>query len=284
MNVMTAIPTTVSFTPTTVDSDKTPSYVTAMVCTQDDKLVFADCHNYKVKVVSLTKPDTVSAFIKLDDNPSSLALLPDGTIAVTSLQSLSSPAIYLLKVDDDDVTVAKIKAGKRYRGVAGNTDGNLIVSCPGSHEDGPASVDIIRRDGAFVKTLCDGNSVSALVEPRRLCVDNGHVIVSDCGTDSLIVVDIATGVVNTLTNEDMKNPTQVCVDKNGNVYVACRVRGRGVMVKTRGGDWRRLVNYEQHSQQGNDWARAVCVTKSGRLVVAWSHFDKPSLLIQYELK
>ena len=240
----------------------------------------ADYNNNKVKVVDMSDPHTVSASLTVKERPWGLAVLSDGLVAVTTLK----PTIYLLKVSPTLAVTTRTQTGRWYAGVAeGLTDHTLLVSC-GKTDSDPARVDLITRGGEVVRTVVDSTMLTQLSGPHYLCVSGGCVLLSDWWTHAVFTVDITTGqLVDTLTHTDMKSPRQVCVDGEGNIYIAS-VGGHCVLVRSTGKQWKRVVYSPDHTDQGCDRPCGVCVTRSSRLVVAWYKYNSDSVVTGYDLK
>ena len=277
---MTATPHKVFVVTPASDDDVKKPWITSIVSTQDEKLVMADCGNKKVKVVDMSDPHTVSASLTVEEQPWGLAVLSDDLVAVTTY----NPTIFLLEVSPTLAVTTRIQTGRRYVGVAeGLTDHTLLVSCVKTVSD-PARVDLITRGGEVVRTVVDSTMLTQLSKPDFLCVSGGCVLLSDWLTHAVHTVDITTGhLVDTLTHTDIEFPNQVCVDGEGNIYI---VSGDGhcVLVRSTGKQWRRVVYSPDHTDQGCDWPHGVCVTRSGRLVVAWGKGNSNSVVTGYDLK
>ena len=277
---MTATPHKVFVaTPASARDVKKP-WIISIVSTQDEKLVMADRNNNKVKVVDMSDPHTVSASLTVEENPRRLAVLSDGLVAMTTWK----PTIYLLKMSPTLAVTTRIQTGRQYDGVGeGLTDHTLLVSC-GKTVSEPARVDLITREGEVVRTVVDSTMLTQLSAPDYLCVSGGCVLLSDERTHTVYTVDITTGqLVDTLTHTDMVSPGQVCVDGEGNIYIAS-ADGQCVLVRSTGKQWGRVVYSPDHTDQGCDWPYGVCVTRSGRLVVAWRKGNSHSVVTGYDLK
>ena len=248
VDVMTATPHKVFVaTPASARDVKKP-WITSIFSTQDEKLVMADQDNKKVKVVDMSDPHTVSASLTVEETPWGLAVLSDGLVAMTTYK----PTIYLLKVSPTLAVTTRIQTGRQYEGVAeGLTDHTLLVSCEKTYSD-PARVDLITRGGEVVRTVVDSTMLTQLSAPHYLCVSGGCVLLSDWRTNTVYIVDVTTGqLVDTLTHTDMKSPRQVCVDGEGNIYIASG-GGRCVLVRSTGNQWGRVVYSPDHTDQGCD--------------------------------
>ena len=277
---MTATPHKVFVATPASDDDVEEPGITSIVSTQDEKLVMADCYNNKVKVVDMSDPHTVSTSLTVEETPRGLAVLSDGLVAMTTLK----PIISLLKVSPTLAVTTRTQTNRRYDGVAeGLTDHTLLVSCVKTVSD-PARVDLITRGGEVVRTVVDSTMLTQLFLPDYLCVSGGCVLLSDLGTNTVYKVDVTTGqLVDTLTHRYMKSPGQVCVDGKENIYIASE-GGRCVLMRSTGKQWRWVVYSPDHTDQGCDRPYGVCVTRSGRLVVAWRKGVSNSVVTGYDLK
>ncbi|KAL8577844.1 hypothetical protein ACOMHN_054593 [Nucella lapillus] len=280
---MTATPHQVSqSSPRQLDNDNQDSespWIIAIVCLPDDRLVMTDLNNNKVKVMDVTLPHALSASTHIPETPWDLAVLPDGLVAMTTFQ----PIIYLMEVTSTVRVVSRIHTDRQYHGIAGHSDGLLIVSCVRSSKD-PGAVHVMNRKGKLLKRIT--NSSFVLEFPHYLCQSGDqHILLSDAGLDVVHEIDVSSSQVTQIfRHTDMEGPLQVCVDSSGNVFVAYG-RTKGVMVKNRKGQWRELLTASLHSDPENACPRGVCLTRSGHLVVAWgkpgSGYD--SVVICYKL-
>ncbi|KAL8590578.1 hypothetical protein ACOMHN_011014 [Nucella lapillus] len=256
--------------------------INATICLSGDRLVMSDFNNRKVKVVHVQSPDTVSAFLRVSEPPWNLALLPDGLVAVTT----KKPVIYLLNVADSVTEATRIQTVRQYDGIAGNCEGSLIVSCL-EGDSGSAAVDVLSREGQMLASFKHGSGLTVQIKtPHHLCQFTDHqVLLSDSGTHKMYTVDVITGqVTQTFHHSDLRYPRQMCVNNNGNVFVAC-VGSQCVLVMDRNGQCRKLLTGSLHSDPGYLWPVGVCLTSAGYLAVSWCKIGYPqeSVVICYKL-
>nr|KAG5693972.1 hypothetical protein BaRGS_002270 [Batillaria attramentaria] len=246
--------------------DKYKPYIPSLVVTDGGKIVMADTHNNKVKVMDSQTPTIVSSLSLGTVSPLGLAILHDKQLAVTSDNAC---VIHLIDVTAQVRVMRQIKTARLYQGVAcGGEEGTLVVSCEKQGEL-PASVDIVSRDGQLIRTVVDSHVLSDLCRPDYLCVVGGLVLVSDCHPDSSSVyrVDLATGrVLARLAHNQLKWPFQVSADRSGNLYIASN-GAQCVLVMGVDGRWRTLLRREEHGE-GYVWPVSVAVTDTG-VVVGW---------------
>jgi hypothetical protein len=222
----------------------------------------------------------MSSSIIIKERPWALALLSDGLVAVTTYDKV----IYLLTVTDTLTVTSRIETDIRYSGVAGHPDGTLIVSCWRGVNNGVARVDVVSRRGKVLRTVTNSKRLTQLDEPLYLCAYDKHIFVLDVESHAVFKVNIKTGqLVDTMTHPDIKRPHQVTVDASGNLLVAS-AGGHCVLVRSTGGQWRKLVEAPQDTDKEFYHPVGVCVTSSGRLYVAWrkSYLDR-SVVIAYDL-
>ncbi|XP_076438481.1 uncharacterized protein LOC143277512 [Babylonia areolata] len=278
VDVMTASPRCVfKASPTTEDDITTPCII-AIVCLPDDRLVMADLDNKKVKVMGMAPPHTVSS-LSTPERPCRLAVLSDGLVAMT----MRKPVIYLVIVTANTVALrSRVQTKKAYWGIAGHRDGLMIVSCLKS-SSGPASVDVLNRQGHVVTTVTDSTRLTGLDLPEYLFdTGDGHVLVSDFMTGLVHQVCVHSGqVTQTFQHADVKKPCQVCADTASNIYVASFV-DQCVYAWNRGGLWRQLVTPELHGPSRCVLPWGLCLTSSGHLVVAWRGGEE-SVVVGYTL-
>ncbi|XP_076437243.1 uncharacterized protein LOC143276553 [Babylonia areolata] len=264
----------------TADDTETPRII-AVVCLPDDTLVMADNNNRKVKVMGMAPPNTVSASLAIPERPWALAVLSDGLVAMTT----TSRTIYLMEVTASTVTVrSRVQTVRRYEGIAGHSDRHLLGSCVKS-VFGPASVDVLNREGQVVRTVTDSTRLTRLGSPYYL-FDTGdhHVLVSDWRTEKVHQVCVRSGqVTQTFEHDHVKWPRQVCADEVGSVYIAS-CNGVCVCVRSREGEWRQLVTPSLHGPSQCLYPHGLCLTISGHLVVTWWGSGVDCVVVGYRLR
>jgi hypothetical protein len=237
----------------------------------------ADYFNSKVKMIDLQHPNTVSSSIAISERPWALALLNDGLIAVTT----DGNVIYLLTVAPTLTITSRIATNSPYWGVAGHSDCNLIVSSPKYGVNRVGRIDIINRDGQVLKTLTDNSKIHQLECPLFLCAAKNCLFVSDAGSSVVHKVDINTGhLIDTLSHPSLNGLYEVKVDTAGNLLVASK-EGQAVVVCSPGKKWKTLPL--PNNSQGYNCPFGVCLTSSGRLVVAWASYIYQSIVTVYDL-
>jgi hypothetical protein len=264
--------------PETDDGKYTPD-INSLLALPQAKLLMADLYNHEIKLTDLKSPNNVTASLKLDNAPWCLAALSSTDVALTN----DSKCIYRLNVGKVIQLVSKVKTQRKYWGIsASSVDDSLIVSCNDS--DGPASVDVISRDGKLLRTIVDGNTMPGLSWPRYLCTTESRVFISECVRDKLFTVDFTNGrLLDTLENDHLKSPEQLCLDKEGNIFIGSYIAGR-VLVRSPTGEVKVLLEAHMHSEPEYRFPRGVCVTPEGVLVVSWDTIIGDSVVVGYQLK
>jgi hypothetical protein len=194
-----------------------------------------------------------------------------------------SECIYTLNVGNVIRLVSKVKTQREYMGIsASSVDDSLIVSCY-NDSDGPASVDVISGDGKLLRTIVDGNTKPGLSTPYYLCTEGSRVFISDLFTNKLFTVGLTSGVLlDTLQNDHLNRPQQLCLDKEGNIFISSHYACH-VLVRSPTGEVKVLPEADKHSEPGYRVPRGVCVTPDGILVVSWEKIYN-SVVVGYKLK
>mgnify|MGYP003348922046 FL=1 len=195
------------------------------------RLWFSDFYDHAVKTVG---PDgSVDTRLVLDDQPSGLGWLPDGTLLVVAMHSRS-----VLRFDGEDVVVhARLDdvatfhcndmtvdaAGRAY---VGNFGFDLDAAITG----GRFAAALAEYEGATLAMIDQHGTVHAVASGLRF--PNGMVITPDGGTlvvaetlgRRLTAFDI--GIDGTLTNQRVwaelpgTAPDGICLDADGAIWVA----------------------------------------------------------------
>ncbi|XP_076471435.1 uncharacterized protein LOC143301202 [Babylonia areolata] len=279
VDVMTAEPRCVFKVPPRAAADQDKPWITAVVCLPGDTLVMADHFNRKVKVMGVAPPHAVSS-LPIQEPPLRLAVLSDGVVAMTT----GSRGVCLMDVTAGTVAVrSHVRTARQYDGIAGHSDGHLIASCE-EDSTGLASVDVLNRQGHLVRTVTDSTRLTGLASPEYLFnTRDHHVLVSDYQTDLVHRVCVPSGqVTQTFQHAHLKGPRQVCSDGSGNLYVASE-DSQCVCVRSRAGDWRRLVTPSLHRLPRSVFPSSLCLTSSGHLVVSWDGAVGGSVVVGYTL-
>ena len=274
---LTASPQRVWDTTAVSDQDLMVPCICDVLTTPDGRLLVSDYINQAIKVVSAVSPHSVSR-VNLDDGPDCFAALSDGLMALTA----SNKRVYLLDVTGHVTVKSRMQTARQYVGVAdGPSDDTLIVSCM-KDSDGPACVDVIRRDGEMVRRIAEGKTPVRLKRPAAICVMEGHVMIPDFEYNCVYKVEVTTGhLADTLKHPELKTPGQVAADGRGNLYVSSE-GGKSVFVLAASGQWRRLLHGPQHSDKDYVRSTCLCLTKSG-LAVVWRNKQDADIVIVYNL-
>jgi hypothetical protein len=273
-----------SFKPSCSDDQMEPSVNSLLVLPDGHTLVLLDGdNNHKVKVLERQRL-RVAAFVYLAEGPLRMALLPDGLVAVTT----RCPVIYLLQANASQVSEEKrLETGDHYySGVGGLQTGHLVVCCNVTARDGSsvARVDIIDRSGAVVRTVNSGEMNVGLKLPSHLFVACSQVYLSLDASEAIHRLDLVTGrQLEPLQHADLKSPRQVVLDHAGFVYVASS-GGRCVLVCSPTGEWRKLVTADANNDVECKAPRGLCVTDTGRLVVAWCSVPGYAVITGHQLE
>lgn len=282
--------------PRTKDDLSGVCYITSVTCTPTGALVMADTRNRMVKVIpaslprksSIDRDDSLCNYLSLGEphpplysdyatrclvlleQPCDLATLPDGDVAVTT----DSNILYFISAGVHIFVTARVETRRTYSGVAAHSSSSntlLASSCQDPERRLDACVDVIDRAGRVVRTVVDGAANDWLRSPTCLCLfDDATLHIADYHRHTVLAVDVASGALQeTLTHAEMRTPRQICTDKAGNLFVASEY-GQCLLVRSPAGQWRKLLNPQDHSRHGFNCPSGVCLTGAGGLVVAWT--------------
>lgn len=140
----------------------------------------------------------------------------------------------------------------------------MAVSCC----EEPCCIDIITRDGHFIRRLLTSGQNNYLSSPYYLCVYKDSVLVSDRGNHAVLQVSLTSGCVKKLTNTFLTCPGQVASDAEGNTFIASS-GSSCVLVISPSGMWRKLLHGPQHSTRPHENPIGICLSGS-TLWVSWN--------------
>ncbi|KAK7092538.1 tripartite motif-containing protein 3-like [Littorina saxatilis] len=262
---MTATVRCVLKTTAKTDQDAVDPNIADIVTTPEGQLVLLDDANNMIKIVRELSSQHQSLYtFKLNSKPLAAGHLSDGLLAV----SFKTKVCYLLDVSAARVTVkSQFTTRRQYVNVtrAGDHDADkLLVTCDADF-DGPASVDIIRRDGGFVRTVTDASQLRGLTNITKIWVDGNNVFIPATNQDCVYRVEISSGKMKeTIKHPDLRTPTHVEIDADGNVYIAC-FGSQCVLVRNTAGKWRTILT----GSQRDTLPCALGLAERGIAVVWW---------------
>ena len=213
---------------TQLGSDEKNCLITAMVITNDGRLLLADRSNSKIKLFSRDMK-----FLCSLSRPWDIAVTGDREAIV---RCLNEEKLLILDISDRKMSIkGTVKLTFAVRGIATYKDKLVVTSL--STYTSPPSVKLIDQSGrVYWSTDTDQQGRWLFSCPYYVtCYDDGGsaaVIVSDRGDDRLTVLNADTGDVITRRQVERKDPQSVTADTAGNIYV-CYYRTSEVAVLTK---------------------------------------------------
>lgn len=213
---------------------------------RDGELWLSDMHAHRVVKVDLEGRIEVRA--ELDDKPSGIGWLPDGTPIVVSMRKRT-----IVRLDPSGSLYADLSTlpGLRHvNDMAVDDDGRIYVGCRSHPGSGDVSVDVVAHltpDGTLQSVLTGAWRPNGIV----ITPDGKTVIVAQTGASNLIAYDVdddgslRNGRV--FADLDGRAPDGICLDAEGAVWVGCIFAGEYLRVHEGGrvsdrvelddGDW-----------------------------------------------
>ncbi|XP_070204682.1 uncharacterized protein [Littorina saxatilis] len=264
-------PTHILTVPPGTDNDTAEPWVrTAILDSESNRVFLTDATNTSVKVIPLASPYDISE-VNLDTMPWGLALVPTQGEKLLAVTSMDYNVIHMIDVtaDPTPTVVQRIYTGRRYIGVDAFDDSRMVVSCcRDGRSDQPPSVDFFTLGGNVEGQAVTSQLLTELRDPRYLCVHGVHVYISDFENHCVYKADLSTGqLIDKLTHPQLQSPCQVCTDHTGNLYVTSK-EGR-VLVRTRSGQWRSVLEGRQHGEGVRTRPRCVVSVPDTELLVSW---------------
>lgn len=254
------------------------SRITSLVITSSGLLILADYTNESVKLRTMDQ-SAQPLSLCLNARPWDLAIYKDDVIAVTS----GTTVIVLLSISTDNISIDRqVETKQRYWCVASDGQGDTLVVSTIMDHHGTAVVDVITIEGKVLWTLGTEVSDPKIRQPVSLCVLGRDVLVSD-KEDVVHRLDVVTGTrSDTLTHSDLKWPGQVAADAAGNIYIASNHQEGCVLVYSASGQWRKLLDGQQHGENERTRPQAVGITENG-IIVSWEWDMSQSVVIGFDL-
>ena len=271
--------------------DRRDCYITGMAITNDGRRLLVDNDNNKVKLFS--RDMKLLSSLSLSERPRGIAVLSDQEAVVTTVNrslvlldvsscqlsinnttSLSYVAWGISKLLD--ISGRQLSFNDTTR-VSYDVDSisqygeKLAVT---SHSPEPASVKLIDKTGRIYWSVStDDQGQSLFNNPKYVTsdIERNTVTVTDCGTNTLTVLNGDTGDVIRRRSLIYKSPEGVTTGPSGNIYVCC-YNTREVAELT--GDLaEERIPLSQLDGLGN-WPHGIAYDKiSGHLITSYNWFD-----------
>lgn len=248
--------------------------INAMAIAGDGRLILADYINVRVLVVPLQGSRQIEATTpRLRNKPLAVCLLPgDRQATVTGSQKSLFLIDLPLDLTGGEIRVSNVHTARQYYGIGvTNHFTSALVACCHDDEGGPASVDVITKEGVLLKSIV---SDSFLKEPYHLCITDKELFLLDMSERRIFRVSLGTDSVQ-LDSLDvaLQKPSHLAVDPAGNVYVAEK-NAKSVLVVSRDMQQRHLLTAASSSHTAVLGPQALCVTGSN-VVVSWYGLVSP---------
>ena len=199
-----------------LSNDREECQITDMAITNDGRRLLVDYGNNKVKLFS--QDMKLLSSLLLSDPPRGIAVISDKeAVVLTTNESLVLLGISGCKMSINDTTRVPfdVYGISKYRE-------KLVVT---SDDPRPASVKLIDKTGRVywsVSSDDQGQSLFSFPQYVTSDIDRNTVTVTDCGNDTLTVLNGDTGYVIKRRSLKDKMPQGVTTGPSGNIYVCYR--------------------------------------------------------------
>ena len=199
-----------------LNDDKNDCWILGMAITNDGRRLLADINNKKIKMFSRDMKSLCS--LSVSTSPWDIAVTGDREAVV----SCGETKLLVFDISDRKMSIkGTVELPFEVPGLAPYED-KLLVTTALSPPSSPSSVKLIdQRGSVYWSTDTDQQGQPLFYRPVT-CYDDGGsaaVIVSDCGNDTLTVLNADTGDVITRHQVAGKVPRGVTTDTTGNIYV-----------------------------------------------------------------
>ena len=248
--------------------DRKECWITGMAITNDGRRLLVDIDNRKVKLFS--RDMKLLSSLSLSDLPSDIAVISDKeAVVITANESLVLLGISGSKMSINDTT----RVPYDVKGISKYGE-KLVVT---SKSPRPPSVKLIDKTGRVnwsVSTDDQGQSLFNLPWFVTCDMERNTVTVSDCGNDTLTVLNGDTGDVIKRRRVEDKWPRGITTGPSGNIYV-CYCNTREVAVLTGDLSEERILLSQQNGLGGGPWDIAydkIC----GQLITSYVSYSSDS--------
>ena len=247
-----------------LSDDRKECHYLGMAITNDGRRLLVDQVNRKVKLFS--QDMKLLSSLSLSGTPCNIAVISDKEAVVTTvLQSLVSLDISGRHMSINNTTALSYKVGgiSQY--------GEKLAVTSSSPE--PRSVKLIDKTGrVYWSVSSDGQGQSLFCQPVLVTsdIDRNTVAVTDCGNDTLTVLNGDTGDVIKRRSVKDKTPLGVTTGPSGNIYVCYKCTCE-VAVLTGDLAEERILLSQQDGLGDRPWSIAYDKT-SGQLITSNDFF------------
>ena len=248
-----------------LSDDRQRCWITGMAITNDGRRLLVDYYNNKVKLFS--QDMKLLSSLSLSDPPRGIAVISDKEAVVTTVnRSLKLLDISGRKMSINDTT--RVSYG--VWGICKYGE-KLAVT---SHSPKPPSVKLIDTTGRIYWSMStDGQGQSLFIDPDYVTsdIERNTVTVTDCGNNTLTVLNGDTGGVIKRRSVKAKGPRGVTTGPSGNIYV-CYRDTREVAELTGDLAEERIILSQQDGLGDKPWPIAYDKT-SGQLITSYYNFS-----------
>ncbi|KAL4234450.1 Transcription intermediary factor 1-alpha [Mactra antiquata] len=194
-----------------LSDDSTQCYAGGCCLTQDNTLIVTDTKNRILKRINLDTL-TIVDYCKLNGYPEDVCSINDKEVAVTYYFPCT---IEFVSIQHKMSPIRQIKVSHKCGGITFKDD-KLYVTDFGS------SVYVYSTTGSLLNTLTTDNAGTRLFNQSKYITfdkKGDKMFVSD-GEKGLVCFDGAGNHLTTSSDSDLKTASEVCVDGNGNIFVA----------------------------------------------------------------
>ena len=243
-----------------LSNDREKCEITGMAITNDGRRLLVDYGNDKVKLFS--RDMKLLSSLSLSDYPRGIAVLSDKEAVVTTVnKSLVLLGISGSKMSINDTT----RVFYDVDGISKYGE-KLAVTSPSPE---PPSVKLLDKTGRVYWSVSSGQGQSLFSFPQYVTsdIDRNTVTVTDCGNNTLTVLNGDTGAVIKRRSVKDKSPWGVTTGPFGNIYV-CYRNTREVAVLTRDLAEERILLSQQDGLGDDPWS--IAYDKScGQLITSY---------------
>ena len=200
-----------------LSDDRNDCWITGMAITNDGRRLLVDNDNRKVKLFS--QDMKLLSSLSLSDTPCDIAVISDKEAVVTTVNTSLVRSLVLLNISARHLSIkTTTRVPYDVEGISKYGE-KLAVT---SSSPRPPSVKLIDKTGRVYWSMStDGQGQSLFDSPPYVTsdIERSTVTVTDCGNDTLTVLNGETGDVIQRRSVKDKYPEGVTTGPSGNIYV-----------------------------------------------------------------
>ncbi|XP_045184494.2 E3 ubiquitin-protein ligase TRIM71-like [Mercenaria mercenaria] len=191
-------------------SDSEECHITDICQLPDGTILIVDYNNDKLK--RLDQSYKLLDSLRLPGSPYSICNVGSDEVAVSLCDAKK---VQYISVKKKLTLTRSFSTGNYCRGMV-YVDDKLYVCCGDSRDSASYCIEVYNNAGQLHHSI---SGLSSLPLYITVTDDGQHLLVTSYPSDNITMMDLTGNVVNTFSNRDLKQPSGICTDGKGQVFI-----------------------------------------------------------------